>query len=141
MTPPRLLAITGAVAIGVGSFLDWSTWPAFVGGNGVKGIDSDGTITVALAAFAIVTLLVSSRAGALLGPPLAVAVGAVGAFGYITHLRDRLPDGNDFLVFGASASIGLGLYVVFSGAGLLFASSVVSLRGRSPRTNPEPPAA
>jgi mannitol-specific phosphotransferase system IIBC component len=138
MTAPRLLAITGSVAIAAGSFLDWSTWRAFVGGRGVKGIDSDGTLTVVLAAVATVTLLVSARAGVLLGPAIAMIVGAIGAFDYIAHLRDRLPNGTDFLVLGASASIGVGLYVVFAGASLLFTSSVVALRNRSRRSNAEP---
>ena len=95
-------------------------------------------MTAVLAAVATVTLLVSARAEVLLGPAIAVIVGAIGAFDYIARLRDRLPNGTVFLVLGASASIGVGLYAVFAGASLLFTSSVVARRNRSRRSNAEP---
>ncbi|HUF99989.1 MAG TPA: DUF2510 domain-containing protein [Ilumatobacter sp.] len=73
----QYLALAGAAAIVIGSFMPWATATTFLGNIDLSGFDGDGKITAAVGALALVSILAGHNVAARV---LGLIVAAIGIY-------------------------------------------------------------
>lgn len=104
MNQAKTVSIVGALALAIGSLLDWATVNIGFGQIGVAGTEGDGMLTLGAGLLALVLILVSQ-------PKPAAVVAAIGT---AIALYDMANLASKFAGSGA-ASVGIGLYLCVAG--------------------------
>lgn len=124
-----IIAIVGAVMLGVGTLLPWATITTGFGSASVNGIEGDGVIVLAIATLiGIIAVASMDRPGR--AAPLVIAVAAglalVALFIDYAGVSERLQDASSSV---ARASIGTGLYLCLAGAGVALIGAIFLFPG------------
>ena len=106
MGPTTWLMMAGAVAVIIGSFLDWAT--AFGGLAAKSGMDGDGVITLVTGIVMLLVAFLMTRGG---GKAKNIVFGLAAAISLLVAIIDLIDVGSTDEV-----SIGIGLWIVAIGA-------------------------
>lgn len=107
MNQTRTVSLVGAALLALGSLLDWATVKTIFGEIGVAGTEGDGVLTLVAAGLALVLFLASKpKAGAVVA-----LLGTAVAIYDFANLTSTFAGSSD----GASASVGIGLYLCVIG--------------------------
>lgn len=107
---PQMMGMLGALIVIVGAFLSWAVSPSIT----VKGTDGDGTITLALAALAIVFLWIK-KIPAWVSAILGAIILAVGIIDF-SQVNEAVKLDN--------GTVGIGLYLTIGGGFVLLIGSI-----------------
>lgn len=126
-TTASILALIGAVLLGIGSFLAWATVASVFGSISVNGMDGDGQLTAAAGTIAAILFLVGALGSSgfhIAGVVFAGLGGAVAAYDLVNITNTFAEYSSD----GVAASVGVGLYVCVVGAVVAVVAGVAAAR-------------
>jgi len=131
LTKNQMVAALGALAIVIGSFMDWAKVQTILGSLSVSGFDAgDGKLTAAIGGVALLLFVfAANRSKAIVAAILGAAAFGIGLYDY-NNLTKKLGDVNDSDF--ARASVGIGLYLVIGGGALAFGAGL-AWRKEAPR--------
>lgn len=140
---PKYIALAGGIAMIIGSVLPWATVNTFLGSLSINGTDGDGILSLACGIAVVLAALVAKERAGANGSILAALFGIGGGFFAVNAMINvgGAIRGEDFGGL-ASASIGIGVYVVIVGVilaivgGLMRNPATATLM--TPPTSPQP---